>query len=493
MEFLYNDWNGERLVSKVVSQALVDGAIPVPEGRSAALILSAGGEVIVSSAETVEGRVILDGRVKLDIFCADAQGKPFAFVSTAPFKHTIPCEGALPGMTAKVQACLQTLQVEAGGGMPELNAVVDLTCSLFDASPLRVLAGIRGVNDMEFKNLPLNIKKRESLGRCTSRMREEVVASGVSAVLSGSGCAVIRDIQAEGNRAVVEGTLTIMAVCEGSDGRLTQLVQHIPFAESVELDGDPGQITGSVQAENLVIRPLGEEFSLLSVEADLKIDLFGVRRVNLDLPVDAYSPSVALACKQASVTLPVHLMDIQKRVSLSENVSVPEGMPNIYRIVASTARPVITCQSCEQGRLCVDGILFTYVIYQCEEGRLHAFTEDIPFTHQFDADCSLGSQADVEARCVCVTAAGGGRSAEVSFTLFFNVELYDLIQSQAAVGAEECEAGCIRHGLVIYFAGAGETLFDVAKRFSTTRTALLNRDPSLKEELNEGDKLVLMV
>ena len=59
-------------------------------------------------------------------------------------------------------------------------------------------------------------------------------------------------------------------------------------------------------------------------------------------------------------------------------------------------------------------------------------------------------------------------------------------------GVTECERPELAQGIVVYFAGAGETLYDVAKRFAIPRSALRAAWGDAKEELEEGQRLVFL-
>ena len=59
-------------------------------------------------------------------------------------------------------------------------------------------------------------------------------------------------------------------------------------------------------------------------------------------------------------------------------------------------------------------------------------------------------------------------------------------------GLTECDPPSMAQGIVVYFAGAGETLYDVAKRFAIPRSALRAALGDAKEQLEEGQRLVFL-
>ena len=70
---------------------------------------------------------------------------------------------------------------------------------------------------------------------------------------------------------------------------------------------------------------------------------------------------------------------------------------------------------------------------------------------------------------------------------------YAVVKTHAVTGMEECAPAERPRGVVIYFAGNGETLFDVGRRFNLPRKRLLEMNPGLSETLADGQKLLLLL
>ena len=94
---------------------------------------------------------------------------------------------------------------------------------------------------------------------------------------------------------------------------------------------------------------------------------------------------------------------------------------------------------------------------------------------------------------VSATASGAGRSVEFSYTIQISAQPYAVVKTAAVTGMEECPQEACPRGIVIYFAGEGETLFDVGRRFNLPRKRLLETNPGLSEMLADGQKLVLLL
>ena len=55
--------------------------------------------------------------------------------------------------------------------------------------------------------------------------------------------------------------------------------------------------------------------------------------------------------------------------SLRENLSVPDGMADIFAALNAAARPIATNVSIEDSTMTVEGLLFTRIIYRSSSNR----------------------------------------------------------------------------------------------------------------------------
>lgn len=493
MELQFSDLGAARLVLRATSQALVEGELPLPEGRKSAEVLCVDGSVSVSGAAAGEGAVTVEGRVRVELICRDGD-EVFAFASSAAFRHSLPAPGAKEGMTAEAFAALQSISVEQTGALM-LSAVLDVECMVLQAAPLRVLAGIRGAEDLERREQTFETVRTDVLGQETVRIREEISAPNAAAVLRASGVCQLRETHVGGAAAISEGTLTVTALTVGADGKLAQFVQHVPVTLETEADGtgmDAALPVAEAEVEAIGLALPEVDGGMMSVEARIAVRVEALRKENVTLPQDAYAPSLPLSCVREEVQLLLRGETVRFRFGASETLGIPDGMPECYRVAYCMARPVVTSASIEDGRLTVEGLLFTRVLYQTEGGMLYAFTEDIPFRCE-NAGAGKLTEARAQVRVVSAAASGAGRGIELSYTLQVTAQPYAVVKTHAVTGMEECAPAERPRGVVIYFAGNGETLFDVGRRFNLPRKRLLEMNPGLSETLADGQKLVLLL
>lgn len=505
MELLWKELELDRYLKSACLQIPVEGDIPLPEGRSCTAVLCLHAEVETWRCVCAEGTLRVTGSVRVALLCEDgatagteAAGSDavFAFVSRAEFTAAQSAEGA---SDAYCVCALREPAVRIADGRLTLRATVEAQLLLLDRQPLRTLADISGLpgNDLQCRDSLLKTVRRIPVCQTTLRLREEarLAAAEADAVMLALGDVQLQDIQCDPRAGTVgvEGLLSFTALLRSRAGRLSHSLQSVPFRETLEVDAN-GPLCADCRLQELYVRSVGEDFGILAVEATLLLTLYRQESAEVHFAADAYAPSCPFRCENMVFTAIREAGAAEIKHSFSQAVAVPEGMPEVAQVLYAACQGVITAYGvdAETGRLSVEGILESRIAYMSANGGRYAFAEETPFTLSGEA---AGDLALPELN-VLLCAAGTGRSVELRFALHLRAALFETARCEAVVGIVECEAEKARPGLVICFAGAGETLYDIAKRYHITQAALQAANPALSEAalpLAEGQRVVMLL
>ncbi len=468
MEYVFEDIRLPRAAGMVSSQALAEGDIPFPEG-SAGRLMCAQGEVELGSALAGDGSVTVEGRVRAHIMCS-GEDAPFCFVSSAAFRHEIPCAEALPGLECICSAQLSSFSVKQNASLAlSLYAVADITCRLVDRT---VLPAFRETG-CEVKTAEVTLCTGSGQTR-TLELREEFPAGEAAAVLCAQGCL-------EADAAAGRGVLAVDALCRGLDGRLLQRRLEAPFEYA-----SAGAACATVSALN--VRCVSE-FDIIVVEAQLLLWSEDATEQRALLPLAAYRPGGPyFSCVTTQTCFIGSAGTLCRRHTLTETLSLPDGTSPVCRPLGAFCRAAVTAKSITDGRLFVEGLLFTHILYEDESGTPVCFYEDVPFCADF---ACAGDAADVSV-CALASLRGGGLRPMVDYTLFFNARLFTLRTLDILTAAEPACAPLHKPGITAYYAAAGETLFDAAMRFDVTVSELRELNPAAGDALAEGERLVVI-
>lgn len=497
MELLWNDLSVLRLIHRSTEQVEVAGNIPPPGGCRAAELLDCSAEVEISNCKTETGKLNFEGRLCITIAAADETGDTFAFVGEIPFSHCTENADFAAGMLSNALPAVAVLDMRlAADGAAAFSANVNIDFIVTSAAPVRVLSGVSGVADMEIKSMQCRTARRVEIGSETIRFSEELSSEGADSVLSFSAQISVRDTAIENGGTSVSGIITLNALLKTSDGELMQLTRGVPFRESLSAAVGADEIYTVAELKNVSLRALGTEFSLLAFDADIDFRIFGIRRSVIDIPTDAYSPSLNFSCMYEKMTVANACGGSFAQHSLRENLSVPDGMADIFAALNAAARPIATNVSIEDSTMTVEGLLFTRIIYRSSSNRIYSFNDDVPFVLRMAAP-SEANFAQLRLNASASISGGSGRTAQVSYNLDVSAEYFSESAVSAVAGVAETDnsndADGKSTGIILCNACAGEDAFDIGKRFGVPSQRVRELNPDSAEPFKDGDKLLLFV
>ncbi len=477
-------------LGSAVSQELIASEIPLPDGRDAAGVLGVYARVFIEEAECLDATVRVNGRLELNIVCQSMSGDAYGFTAHSTLTHSMALAGAAPGMSAYVTA--QVLECSAVPDALRLKMTAVLELSAFVSAPVTTpfITGIFGVNALEKRMASLDVKKRVRLAEATLRLREETDAANVRHVLLYHGAAQVTQLHFSGaSTCEAEGRVLITTLVENESGENQTMLITLPFTCSFDA---PYQSVAwaTCTVESLSAVAADVSFGVIDAEAVLKLQLYGVETTECSVLLDAYDDAGSFVVKAQPVDRLCCSGLTAQAFSIQENLLIPEHLPDAMRPVYATAMPAVTGLFEANGMLHADVMLLTCIVYRCDEGKLHSFYEDIPVQLGFDVPFTPDAQVSV--RTLSALANGGGRTLSVSYTLEGSALMYSTEPATlAAEVSEEC-APCPYSGVLIYCADAGETLWDVGKRFHVPLASLNVWNPDLEDALTEGQAVVLM-
>lgn len=477
-------------LGSVVSQELIASEIPLPEGRDVSEVLDAYARIFVEESECLTGAIRVSGRLELCCVCVSMSGEVYGFSAQSSFTHTLTLASVQPHMHA-----LLTAQVLECTALPDalrlkLTVVLELTAFVSDPVTTPFVTGISGAKEIERRMTALETRRRVRLADSTIRLREESDASGVHQVLLYHGAAQVTQLNYSGaSTCESEGRVLVTALVETASGEAQSMLLTLPFTCSFDAPYLTN-VWAECVLESLSVVAADVSFGVIDTEAVLKLTLFGVETAVSDVLLDAYDPNATFSCQTELVERMQCLGSAQQTFSIQESVLIPQELPDAVRPVYATAMPAVTGLFEADGMLGADVMLLTCVVYRGDEGRMYAFHEDIPAQLRFNVPYATDAQLSV--RTLGCVPTGSGRALTVSYTLEGTALLYDTEPVQLATALTAGGEACPYSGVLIYCAGAGETVWDVGKRFHVPMQSLALWNPELGDPLAEGQAVVLM-
>lgn len=496
MELKFTDTSIDNIISEGASQAYIEGAVPLPEGRGSAEVLSSGGIVALNSVSVRDGYIALEGKLRLDFLCSE-RGELFAFVSSAAFKHDIPVAEAKEGLSALVNAQLTTLDI-SGAGPFSIAATADISYVLVSSASTRLFDGISGASDLEKRESSYALRRMKDAGYQNIHLRDEIPFSssdGAEKVISVSAAPISARSSREGDTLHIDGNLSVTALISTHGGTYKTLNTQLPYSAEASAAGLPADSECKISAsvDYLELKPLGDVGDRLNVELSLTLRINAIEAYTLTCVLDAYSPSIPFECEYSELCVRSLVSRDFGECDISEALSPPEGMPDMAALVCCTARPVISTASVLDSTLTVDGVAFIKSAYLTENNSIYTFSRELPFSFTKPSQAPDGASVLAEAEVMSSEYALAGGKVSARFKLNMHADIYEKTVVRAVTGISEREKLEAPSGLYIYCADSGETLFDIGKRFNMSSDRIRAANPDVPDPCHDDTKLILLI
>ena len=472
-------------VGTLAAQAGIDCTLPLPVDAAGGVALDAGAAVSVSGAVLGERGVEVSGTLTFRPLVLDETGAPVPFTATAEFSHRIERDGLTADMRASVAAELLQCQCRLLGDALRVKATVQLRAAVWQPVETGAIACLTPAPRLEQLTRPLVAGQRRRTGGGRLLVREEVTLPHGFTLLQAAGTPFVRDAAPTEGGAVIDGTLNLLLLGTGPDGGLAEHPCAVAFSDALQLDSTE-QLSVTASLLSLTVSREDEETNLAAVEATLELVANATLTQETQVLLDAYDPEQAFECEQQTAACLCYRSVFERREHVREQVRVPEGLPDAYMPVLLRVCPAVTNAAGNS----VDGVLLLTVVYRCDGGQYHSFTDTLPFSVPVSADGA--PLYDPRVTVQAAQATGSGRAFDVQVSLL--VSGLVCREESLAYTTGITPAACAEPpaGILLYFPDAGETLFSVGKRFSIPTAEIRQLNPDVADPLPDGARLVLL-
>lgn len=472
------------------NQSLLSSTIPLPEGRDVSEVLLAEG--CVDSAETAcdTDAVTVTGIFRLHVILRSVAGEVYGFTAESNVRQEAPLDGVTPAMKAVASVQVPECRAEPDGTKLKLSAVIETAALVLAPVETPFVTDILNAPNIEKCRKTISVDRRVQLAGTSVRAREELDALDTARILLYRGAVQTDAVTRTGaSMALASGTVTVTAIVETTGGDIAERIYPLPFRAELELPfAEDTSVSAGIESLNLSAQDIG--FGILDAEASVRLTFYGREQTSVTALSDAYATDGAVTAVGERVMRAVYCGTEQRTVCVRENVSVPKHLPDASRAVAAAVMPVVTGTGAENGKLRVDAMLLTAILYRTGDGRLIGFTEDVPTV--FELPASHGENAVVSLTALSAETGGTGRTLTLDCCLFASAVLYDGVETALVSDVLSGGGTCPHHGILIYCAEAGETVWDIGKRFSLPAQRVTAFNPTLNDPLHEGEQVLLM-
>jgi len=316
----------------------------------------------------------------------------------------------------------------------------------------------------------------------------------VAAVVRSSANVCALDCKPIANKLIIKGTAELTVVYCSNDGVLESMSYSIPFSQFFDISGADDECSCdadlSVSCVELALRtdPNGE-YRRFSADIKCFADMKAYRPDTVSLISDAYSTMYELRMERRQITLERYMGDSTHKARAEGKLNFPSG---IVEVLDAWCEPV-SCTAHSSGN--VSGSALLCAVIRNEDGGCE-YGETV-----CSYNCTAGDGGEDMAyqchssACGCDYSLNGRTGLELRGELKVRSAAYNRKHIPCVVELSPDESrphsDCDGPALVMYFAGAGEELWDIAREHNASAVDIA-ADNSLTEDRLTEDKLLLI-
>ncbi|MDN5276069.1 MAG: hypothetical protein PWR01_34 [Clostridiales bacterium] len=502
----------DQTVGQELSQALVEGDVVVPEAKpDIARVLDVDGTVVVNSKEVIQDRVMVEGVVRCTVlYVGQSDSQLIESLETEiGFTHYLDMPGAKPNMLSTLKYQVEHVEYEVINSRKlNIKTVVNLQGRVNDVIQLEVIQNFKDMPNVQMLKDKIAVSRSQGQGSSQAIVREDLELEegmpSIQKILKKNASVKVNDRKVMDNRVVIEGDIKIqlLYLCDEPNEPLQHVSYDMPFTHSVDIVGayQGLECAADVWVQELFVEPredINGEMRVLNVEAVIAAEARVFETETKELLIDAYCPGLSIQPKKRKIKLTQVVGEAQDQVVVKDSMTFPENVPQAARVLYVEAKPIVTDQHISDGKVVIEGVLVSKVIYQSTDPSYGpaSIKEDIPFRQSVEVEgaqedmecqsqlvidhvnCTLIAPDEVEFRAVMTAEVSVFTSVEKE--VFLDVEVEELKQGEDS-------------GIFVYFVQPGDSLWSIAKKYNTTIASILKYNAIDESQvLTPGDKLLI--
>lgn len=489
--FDFENLSASKLYVAPSVERVVEFSPPGIDMQNVAKVLSLAVDARSTSVEASDGYAQVTGRTNFRLTYLDREGTPKGVDYNADF--TVKADGDFVA-TDTVGADIRIVEsdVQAGDRLT-LSAVLEVCVSAVRREEITVLTGADGCYKTTKKTyLPSFIASKTFSSPFDD---EKEVGGEIESVLSmNNSVAVKRSTATQGGAMISATVYSVVTYLAG--GEIKQANFAVDLEEEIALDGaeehDAISVSATVRNAKIVLQGVTDD-NVIRVEGEVQFFVRAFRCAEIDVIDDVFTLTNEVRVTRESS----QYVCFDGCGYFSQHVS-GTAMLGDNRAAATevNALPYASCYTSkayvdEDGKLAVEGLVNTDIIYTDENGYNSVRTE-IPFSLAIDSEKPLSKTVSV--KCVVESiSAKVSREREFEIEMKLGIEAcgYSDIEtsyiSAVEVGEEKPQN---TSGLSMYIARGGDDMLDLCKAFTAMPDDILKQNPTLEFPLDEGERVI---
>ena len=512
MEFNQNQMNVSVTKSLKNVQNTLEADLNVPDTKQdVEKLIEVRGEVLLLETEAMVDKIHISGELSVRILYSMQGGALSSFQHAFPFEDDIYMEGTLPEDTIKAEGELEDLNITIINSRKlAVKSLMALTFRAIDVDIIEGAEEVRGEEGVQVLRKPqkmtgLIVNKKDMI-----RLREEVTIPtnkpNVSEVLWDNVSIRNPEVRLMREKIALKGELLFFALYKGEEENIPyqNMEWELPFeAELPCRECEAGMIDnirlklGNCQID---VKPdIDGEQRVLSLECNLDMDIRIYEEKEMNFIVDLYAPMKKWELVESEFTFENLLIRNNSRTRINRVIQMKGKGAALMQICHVDGTVKIDEAEYTENGIQAEGVLAIHVLYISSDDRypINSFSTLVPFSHLIETP-GLQKEDIYELNGSVEQLAAvmlDSNEIEIKAELSLDIIAFKKKRGKAVIGAKQLpfdeEAFSSLPGMVVYMVKAGDSLWEIAKKYDTTMEHLMKMNDLQTEEVKVGERIFI--
>ena len=500
LELKKENLNINKVVAEKTNIIYVEGDIIVPDVKPDILnTIYTEGNVCINKKEILDGRIRLDGEVKLWItYLAESnEGNVRGISSNINFTENMNCESCKTGMTLHTEPILKSIECKVLNGRKiNVKIGVEMNVKIFSNDEISLVREVNNLSNIQMLNKNIGINSLIGEGCIVASAKENVnidSSINLAEILSTSVKIVDKDMKISYNKVLAKADAEVTIMYLTDENKVQVVISKIPVMGFIDMPNisDENICNLNFVMKNMNVSQNDEHSVYVELEIDISCQAYQKSEVNII--EDLYSPCTQMQISSRNITTMSNIMRIDSVYSMRENIDLRD-LENSH-IIDVKIRTEINKTNILNDKVNYQGeVEFNFIYGSSSNVAINTKIVKLPFEHSVDitninSNTNISTEIDIGNKDFIIKE--NSVAVNVDFKLCTKTVEYlnmNIIENIETIDEENPN----NTSLIIYFVKSGDTLWKLAKKFrSTVSDITMANGIQNADKLNVGQKLFI--
>lgn len=492
-----------QIIGKTRESIVAEGDVIIPDIKPDILsTINTNGTVCIYKKEILDGKIRIDGGVQVYImYLADDENSSVRGINTViDFTKIIEMENINSGMNMDSNINLGEIECKIlNGRKVNIKANIDIGVNIYSNENIEFIKDVENDNEVQVLNTSAVMDSLLGTGMTKAYAKDTITIDNndnLSEIMKVNLNMTNKETKTSYNKILVKSDMQVNIMYLTDDNRVNEVKWQIPVMGFIDMQGisDDNLCDVNYEIKNCLVKPNNVDEHSIYIEVELEISCNVFEKKELNIIQDLYSPTENLNISQKNITV------MQDKKMLNSNCSIKEKM-NISELQNSKICnleicPKIIKQNNYNDKIIIEGELQAkFIFISGTTNRVDVNIQNIPFNTTVDCqgisnNSNLSSNIEICSQGFEMMSDG---TIEISADLNVITDICKMIEVSVIDNVETCDSNEENiYSIVVYFVKPGDTLWNIAKKFKSTITAIASVNGIEDEnKINVGQQLFI--